>query len=137
MLLGRAGKKGLWVAPFPGPGGGWLVSSRGLDPVWSRGALGGGRELFFLGMDSHAIMAAGYTVSGDALVFSKPRVWSPHRVPELGSPPALAFDVSPDGKRFAVVLNTDGTADPKPITHLTFLLNFFDELQRRVPVASK
>jgi hypothetical protein len=28
----------------------------------------------------------------------------------------------------------DGTPDEKPITHVTFLLNFFDELRRRVPV---
>jgi hypothetical protein len=26
-----------------------------------------------------------------------------------------------------------GTTEPKPITHLTVLLNFFDELRRRVP----
>jgi hypothetical protein len=32
-----------------------------------------------------------------------------------------------------VVLNADGTADPKPITHLTFLVNFTDELRRRAP----
>jgi len=32
-----------------------------------------------------------------------------------------------------VVLNADGTADPKPITHLTFLVNFIDELRRRAP----
>jgi hypothetical protein len=36
-----------------------------------------------------------------------------------------------------VVLNADGTADPKPITHVTFLLNFFDELRRRVPGSGK
>jgi hypothetical protein len=36
-----------------------------------------------------------------------------------------------------VVPNAVGTADPKPITHLTFLLNFFDELRRRVPAPGK
>ena len=30
---GEPGKEGLWVAPFPGPGGGWLVSSRGGSPI--------------------------------------------------------------------------------------------------------
>jgi len=29
--------------------------------------------------------------------------------------------------------NADGTAIRKPITHVTFLLNFFDELKRMLP----
>ncbi len=126
---GEPGKKGLWVVPFPGPGGGWVVSSHGGDPVWSRN----GHELFFLDGESRTIMVASYTPRGDALVFGKPQVWSRHRVLDLGTPPAADFDLSPDGKRFAIVLNADGTADPKPVTHLTVLVNFFDELRRRVP----
>ncbi len=130
------GKEGLWVVPFPGPGGGWLVSSSGSDPVWSRGSLGVGRELFFLA-DFRTIMVAGYTARGDVFEFDKPRVWSQHPLLDLGSPPVGTYDLAPDGKRFAVVLNADGTAEPKPITHLTFLLNFFDELRRRVPGSGK
>jgi serine/threonine protein kinase/Tol biopolymer transport system component len=129
---GEPGKEGLWVAPFPGPGGGWLISSRGGDPIWSRS----GRELFFLA-DSRTIMVAGYTARGDAFVFGQPRVWTQHPLLDLGSPPVGAYDLAPDGKRFAVVLNADGTADPKPVTHLTFLLNFSDELRRRVPTGGK
>jgi len=127
---GEPGKEGLWVVPFPGPGGGWLISSRGGSPVWS----GNGRDLFFLA-DNRTIMVAGYTTRGDAFVSGKPRVWSQHPLLDLGSPPVGAYGLAPDGKRFAVVLNADGTADPKPVTHLTFLLNFFDELRRRVPTA--
>jgi hypothetical protein len=82
-------------------------------------------------------MVAGYTARGDALVFGKPRVWSPHLLLDSGSPPIGTYDLAPDGKRAAVVLNADGTAQPKPITHLTFLLNFFDELRRRVPGSGK
>jgi len=125
---GEPERRGLWVVPFPGPGGAWLVSSRGEDPIWSPN----GRELFFL-ENGRTIMVAGYTARGDALVFGKPQVWSQHPVLDLGSPPVRTYDLAPDGKRFAVVLNADGTADPKPITHLTFLLNFFDDLRRRVP----
>jgi hypothetical protein len=32
-----------------------------------------------------------------------------------------------------VVLYADGTTEEKSITHVTFLLNFFDELRRKVP----
>jgi hypothetical protein len=122
----------LWVVPFPGPGGGWLISSRGSDAIWSGGPLGAGHELFFLD-DNRTIMATSYIAKGDAFEFSKPQVWSPHPVLDLGSPPVSAYDLAPDGKRFAVVLNSDGTAEPKPITHLTVLVNFFDELRRKVP----
>jgi hypothetical protein len=50
----------------------------------------------------------------------------------LGSPPINTYDVAQDGKRLAAILYRDGTAAEKPITHVTFLLNFFDELRRRV-----
>ena len=82
-------------------------------------------------------MVAGYTARGDAFVFGKPQVWSQHPLMDLGSPPVRAYDLAPDGKRFAVILNVDGTAEPKPITQLTFLLNFSDELRRRVPMAKR
>jgi hypothetical protein len=59
--------------------------------------------LFFL-QDNRTIMVAGYTARGDAFEFSKPKVWSPHTVLDLGSPPVGAYDIAPDGSRFAVVL---------------------------------
>ena len=82
-------------------------------------------------------MVTGYAARGDALAFGKPLVWSPHPLMNVGPTPWRAHDLAPDGKRLAVVLNADGTADPKPITHLTFLLNFFDELRMRVPSAGR
>jgi hypothetical protein len=42
----------------------------------------------------------------------------------------LATDV----KRFAVLLYPDGSTERQNPLHLTFLLNFGDELRRRVPV---
>jgi hypothetical protein len=47
------------------------------------------------------------------------------------------YDPAPDGKRFAVVLYQDGTAEQKPATSVTVLLNFFDELRRLVPAGGK
>jgi hypothetical protein len=40
----------------------------------------------------------------------------------------------PDGKRFVVLTRPDATGEPKVSVHVTVLLNFFDELRRRVPV---
>jgi hypothetical protein len=79
-------------------------------------------------------MVADYTTKGDSFAAGKPRTWLDKRLLDLGSPPAFTHDLAPDGKRIAAVLYPNGTADDKPITHVTFLLNFIDELRRRVPV---
>jgi len=74
-------------------------------------------------------MAAGYTADGDTFVAEKPRVW----LARLGGTQAL-WDLAPDGKRVAVVMS-GGTAEaPKQEHEVVFLLNFFDELRRRVPL---
>ena len=118
-----------YVRPFPGPGGRWQISSDGgVFPFWSKD----GRELFFQGLDG-SLMVAGYTAGGDSFNPGKPRAW-----PDL-TPNAIftgTFHVAPDGKHAAVIL-PDGAEKQKPITHLTLLLNFFDELQRKAPVGGK
>ena len=43
------------------------------------------------------------------------------------------YDLAPDGKRLAALV-ADNANEEKPPTHLTFLLNFFDELRRKVLV---
>ncbi len=127
------GRGGLWVRPFPGPGSGWQIWGGAAGyPIWSRN----GRELFFLA-DRRRIMVVNYTARGDSFVAGQPRPWSEKRVLDLGSPPIYAYDLAPDGKRFAVVLYPDGTAEEKPVTHVTFLLNFFDELRERAPAGGK
>jgi Tol biopolymer transport system component len=118
----------IYVRPFPGPGGRWQIST-GVNgrPVWSPD----GRELFFLSREQR-IMATLYTARGDSFIAGRPRVWAEARVEPIGNAPI--YDVAPDGKRFAVMLSNVDSSDQKPLTHVTFLLNFFDELRRRVPV---
>ena len=45
------------------------------------------------------------------------------------------YDLAPHGKHIAAILAPDETK--LRVTHLTFLLNFFDELHRRVPGGKK
>ena len=59
-------------------------------------------------------------------------MWSERRLLESGT--ASSLDISPDGKRFAVLLPPDAMGEQKLSAELTFLLNFSDELRRRVPV---
>jgi hypothetical protein len=73
------------------------------------------------------IMAASYIAKGDMFVAEKPGVW----IAKLGG---TSWDLAPDGKRVAVV-TPEGTAEaPKPDHEIVMLLNFADELRRKVPV---
>jgi hypothetical protein len=125
----EAGIPDVYVRPFPGLGEKRRISTGGgRFPRWSRN----GHELFFVDLGMR-IMAAGYTAHGDTFTPGKPQVWSDKRIlGRYGGGPFPAFDLAPDGKRFAVMLYPDGTGD-RPVTHLTVLLNFFDELRRKLP----
>ena len=80
-------------------------------------------------------MVAGYTATGDSFAAGKPRPWSEKRILGLGA--ATNADLAPDGKRFVVLPLPEATADDTGPVHVTFLLNFFDELRRRVPDGRK
>ena len=80
------------------------------------------------------IMVVTYSAKGDTFSANQPRLWSPRRVLfPVSLPLTPNLDIAPDGKRFAVILPTGQDAEPAPQTHVVFLLNFFEELRRRVP----
>jgi hypothetical protein len=113
-------------APASGPGGKVLISNAGgVFPIWSRS----GRELFYQSGDQ--IMAVSYTVKGDSFVTEKPRVWAT----KLGglTSGARTFDVAPDGKRLVVLTPVEPQEAPRADHDVVFVLNFLDELRRRVP----
>ena len=122
----ESGRTEVYVRPFPGPGGRWQISNDGgRFPLWSRDR----RELFFQNLDG-TVMAVEYTATSGSFAAGKPRIWS--EVPLKLNGNLSTYDLAPDGKRFAVMLANDEASGQKP-THLTFLLNFFDELRRRAP----
>jgi serine/threonine-protein kinase len=128
-LSDASGKFEVYVRAFPPPasgqGGQWQISNSGggppRGPVWS----GNGRELIYLAGDQ--LMAVSYSVNGDSFVAEKPRVW----IDKLGG---TNWDLAPDGKRVAVVTPVAAPETPKPDHEVVLLLNFFDELRRRVPM---
>jgi serine/threonine-protein kinase len=75
------------------------------------------------------MMVASYTLTDGEFVPGRPRLWAAKK--DLGE----WFDLSPDGSRFAILENAP--PDEGSPTHVTFLLNFVDELRRRVPAASR
>ena len=120
----ESGPLEIFVRAFPGPSGKWKIGS-GMHPVWSRAA----RQLFYFGNDDR-IMAVDYSIEGDTLVAGPPRQWSP--TPIRRTSVLLNFDISPDGKRAVVFPASEAPVTTGPV-HVTFLLNFFDELKRRLP----
>jgi len=120
----ESGRYESFVRPFPGPGGKWQISTAGgSNPFWSRN----GKELFYVTFDGR-IWVASYAVKGDSFAASQPRVWSEKAPPLVGFAP----DLMPDGKRFVVLLPPSAANPVERPTHVTFLLNFSDELRRRV-----
>ena len=115
----------IYVRPFPGPGGKWQISTGGGTNVhWSRAR----RELLYLARNGR-IMVVPYSAAADVFQAEKARVWSetPIQVRPL---PYASFDLHPDGERVLMTPVTRATAGP---THVTLILNFFDELRRLAP----
>jgi serine/threonine-protein kinase len=114
------------VRAFPDTGNKWQISnSGGRYPAWSRN----GHELFYRTADNH-IMVVDYATKGDSFVAEKPRVWSGKRIADSQ---VINYDVAPDGKHIAAIMPAEAPEAQLEQGRVTFLLNFFDELRRRVP----
>ncbi len=123
----ESGSMEVYVRAFKGPASGpvgkWQISTGGgAMPIWSRN----GREVFYQS-PRNQIMVSDYIVRGDSFVASKPRVWSTQQLLPTGF---TNFDLAPDGKRFAIAPDPGA---PLAEVRVTVLLNFFDELRRRLP----
>ena len=119
----EGGRDDVYVQPFPGPGGKWLISSGGgSSPTWSRTK----RELFYT--LNAQIWVVPFSVEGDTFRAEKPRLWSDARVLLRGLF-NRTFDLHPDGERVALAPSEQTPSGARP-THLTLLFNFVDELRR-------
>jgi serine/threonine-protein kinase len=131
----ESGRPEVYVRSFPGPGGRWQISTNGgVRPLWLRN----GKELLYQEYDGK-IMVAAYAASGSAFQGEKSRRWS--SVSALLLQPIAAvrgsFDVSPDGKRLAVLLKNPEAQAAAKEDHVTFIFNFTDELHRIAPPAKQ
>jgi serine/threonine-protein kinase len=129
----ESGRTEVYVRAFPppgsGPGGKWQISiNGGAAPHWSRSE----HELLY--ESDGQILAASYTVKGDTFVADKPRVWIGQLGAGLSGLGGSTWDVAQDGKRVVVLTRVESADAPKQEHEVVFLLNFFDELRRRVPL---
>ena len=124
----ESGRDEVYVRPFLGSGGKWQVSTDGgTEPVWARN----GRELFYRSGDK---MMAVAIETKPAFVAAKPKLLFEGHY-ELGNYAFLQnYDVSPDGQRFLMVkAGEQATA----AAQISVVLNWSEELQRRVPTGMK
>jgi serine/threonine-protein kinase len=123
----ETGQNEIFIRPFPaGSGGKWQISSSGGNyALWAPN----GRELFYETLDNR-IMVLDYKVDGASFIYSKPRLWSDRQLFNVGTG---NLDLAPDGKHFAVLWQPEPAADTSGSVHVTMLLNFFDEVRRKIP----
>jgi serine/threonine-protein kinase len=120
----ESGRGEIYVRPFRGRGGPWLISSGGIAGTLAHWP-SGGRALYYLSPDRH-IMEVTYSEEGNSFVVDEPQRWSETVLP------FAAFNLSPDTTR-AIIATPAEPLDARHTLHVTFLLNFFDELRRRAP----
>jgi len=110
------------VAPFPGPGGKWQVSSSGGKmPRWRRD----GRELYFFTEDD-TLTAAEVEASPNKFEVRNVRpLFRVSLAPEAGERIG-SFDVTADGTRFIISASSDEAQLP-----ITLVLNWPAELKKK------
>lgn len=110
---------------YPGPGGKWRISTAGgTEPVWNRN----GQELFY--RNANKMMAVSITTQPAFSAGKEKVLFEGQFGPTLIS--NANYDVSPDGQRF-LMLKASEIEEAAP-TQINVVLNWFEELKRRVPI---
>jgi serine/threonine-protein kinase len=127
----KGGRSEVYVRAFPDTGSQVQVSNDGGSmALWSRN----GQQLFYRTEDQR-IMVANYTVRGESFIPQRPRLWYGKRIANVGGAPNL--DLAPDGKRFVVLMPAEVTEERESQSHVTLVMNFFEEVRRRVTEQAK
>jgi Tol biopolymer transport system component len=119
----ESGRPEIYVQPYPGPGGKWQISAQGgTEPLWNRSGLTylSGNKMMAVEVATQPVFSAG-----------KPHVLFEGGYTNLVWPIAATdYDVSPDGQRFLMTKQSGGASSA---TQINVVLNWFEELKRRVP----
>jgi hypothetical protein len=123
----ESGRWEVYVQPYPGPGGKWLISTEGgTEPLWNPA----GGELFY--RDGNRIMAVtvnsepGFSASKPVVLFEGPWLSTRGTVPQ--------YDVSPDGKRFLMLKAGE---EDLGVERIVVVQNWLEELKRRMATGKK
>lgn len=117
----ESGRLEAYVQPVSGASAKWQISTEGgKAPHWSRG----GREIVY--QNGTKMMAVEVSTEpifkpGRPLLLFEDRTFAAHSVD--------FWDITPDGERFAIIK----PGERQPLTRINVVLNWFEELQRKVP----
>jgi hypothetical protein len=115
----ESGRFEVYVRPYPGPGGRWQVSlNGGTEPVWSPT----GGEIFYRSGD--AMMSATVRTQGGFEVGARARLFEGSF--DVAGNGLTNYDVTRDGRTFAMLQQVQGTAQSVFVT-----LNWFSQLRER------
>jgi len=124
----ESGRYEIYVQPYPGPGGKWQISTEGgTEPAWNPN----GRELFYRSGDK---MMAVDIATQPGFAAGTPRMLFEGKY-EAAPVPSADYDVSSDGQRFLMLKSSE--QEQAAPTQINVVLNWFEELKRRVPPGTK
>jgi serine/threonine-protein kinase len=120
----ESGRDEIYVQPYPGPGGKWLISAEGGSyPLWARS----GHEIFFRNDDKLMVIPVetqpAFKAGTSRMLFRG------------GNYVMLQnYDVAPDGQHFLMIKEKEAPASSKEVS---IVLHWTDELKRIVPSGKK
>jgi eukaryotic-like serine/threonine-protein kinase len=115
----ESGRNEIYVAPFPGPGGKWQISTAGgYSPRWRHD----GSEIFYLTPDNR-LMAASVNSKGAGIEVGAVKPLFATRIVFAGS---YQYDVSADGQRFLI----DTSPEQATSSPITVVLNWTAGLKK-------
>ena len=121
----ESGQREIYVQAYPGPGGRWQISSDGgNEPLWSAS----GRELFY--RIGGRMMGVDINTEGEFLAGKPRQLFEGSYVRAAVIYARANYDVSPDGQRFLMLKSVQ--EKPAPLTQIQVVLNWSDELKRRL-----
>ncbi len=125
----ESGQFEVYVRPYPdtNAGGRWQISSRGgRQAVWSHD----GHELFYRDFEG-ALMKVAVTLEPTFAPGPAEKLFQRDEYAGAGARGGgRTYDISPDATRFIMLKNHPGRTEPR----LVVVLNWFSELERRVPL---
>ena len=123
----ESGRAEIYVQPYPGPGGKWQISTDGgTEAAWNHN----GREIFY--RNRNKMMAVDVTLQPSFSAGKPHMLFEGQYVPTPGT--FANYDVSPDGQRFLMLKQAE---QAQAATQINVVLNWTEELKRRVPAGTK
>ena len=119
-----SGRNEIYVRPFPQGSGKWQVTANGgRQPLWRKD----GAELFYV--EGQTLMAVSVSTVGEFAARSPKSLFRLPSVGSMGIAVAYQYDVSADGRRFAVIADAEDEQANRP--SVLIVQNWYEEFRDR------